>query len=106
MVSPKGILIPLSFKVEFEAINNVVQYDAVLLALQTTKNMNIECLTIYGDYELVIRKIKNQCRAQHPRLRNYENEVWDLIDNFFLAFNIQFFPGKETKWLSHSLDMR
>lgn len=49
---------------------------------------NIECLTVYGDSELVVRKIRNQCQAKHPTLRMYRNEVWDLIDNFFLAFNI------------------
>jgi hypothetical protein len=28
-------------------------------------------------------------------LRSYRNEVWDLIDNFFLAFNISFIPRGE-----------
>lgn len=63
-----------------------------MLGLQTTKNMNIECLTVYGDPELVIRQIKNQCQAKNPRLRTYRNEVWDLIENLFLDFNIQFLP--------------
>jgi hypothetical protein len=28
-------------------------------------------------------------------MRNYRFEVWDLIENFFLAFNIYFFPREE-----------
>jgi hypothetical protein len=28
-------------------------------------------------------------------LRTYRNEVWALIDNFFLAFNISFVPREE-----------
>lgn len=64
--------------------------------------MNIECLTVYGDFELVIRQIKNQCQAKHPRLRTYHNEVWDLIENFFLDFNIQFLP-KELNRIVDSL---
>jgi len=41
---------------------------------------------------LLVKKIRNECWAKHPRLRTYRNDVWDLINNFFLAFNIQFLP--------------
>lgn len=54
--------------------------------------MNIECLTVYGESEMVVRQIRNKCQAKHPRLRMCRNEVWNLIDNFFMAFNIHFFP--------------
>lgn len=54
--------------------------------------MNIEFLIVYGYFELVVKQIKNKCQAKHPRLRTYWNEVWDLIDNFIFAFNVQFLP--------------
>lgn len=88
LVSLEGRLIPLSFKLEFEVTNNMVECEAFLLGLQTTKNLNIGCLTVYGDSEMVVRQIKNQCQSKHPTLRTYQNEVWDFIDNFFVAFNI------------------
>lgn len=34
LVSPEGNLMPLSFKLEFEATNNVAKYEAFLLGLQ------------------------------------------------------------------------
>jgi len=40
LVSPEGSLIPLSFKLEFEA-TNVVEYEALLLGLQSARNLNI-----------------------------------------------------------------
>jgi len=49
------------------------------------------------EIELIVKQIQNQCQAKHPRLRTYRNEVWDLIDNFFMAFNIQFLPREENK---------
>lgn len=64
--------------------------------------MNIEFLSVYGDSELVIRQVRNQCQAKHPRSRTYHNEVWDLIENFFLDFNIQF-PTKEGNIMVDSL---
>jgi hypothetical protein len=44
---------------------------------------------------LIIQQVKNIYRAKHPWLRSYRNEVWDLIDNFFFAFNIAFVPREE-----------
>lgn len=65
-------------------------------------NMNIECLTLHEDFELIVKQIKNQCQDKHPRLKTYQNEVWDLIDNFFLAFNIQFL-SREGNRMANSL---
>lgn len=89
MVSPEGSLIPLSFMMEIEATNNVAEYEEFILGLQEKRNMNIECLIAHGDSKLIVKKIRNQCQDKNPRLRTYQNEVWDLIVNFFLAFNIQ-----------------
>lgn len=84
----EGNLVPFSFKLEFEATNNVAEYEALLLGLQAARNLNIERLTVFGDAELAVKKIKNQCQTKHPRLRAYINEVLDLVDKFFLAFNV------------------
>jgi ribonuclease HI len=94
-VSPYQETIPLSYKLEFEATNNVVEYEALVLGLRAMKDMGIEELSLFGDAEIIIHQIKNIFQAKHPRLRTYRNEVWDLIDNFFLAFNISFIPRKE-----------
>ncbi len=64
LVSPEGIMIPLSFKLKFEETNNVAEYEALLLGLQMTRNMNIECLSVYGDSELVVKQIRDQCQAK------------------------------------------
>lgn len=40
----------------------------------------------------MVKKIRNKCQNKHPILKAYRNEIWDLIENFFLPFNIQFFP--------------
>jgi hypothetical protein len=49
-----------------------------------------------------VHQVKNIYQAKHSRLRTYKNEVWDLIDNLFLAFNISFVP-REDNTLADSL---
>jgi ribonuclease HI len=94
-ISPCQEVISLSYKLEFEVTNNVAEYEALVLGMRAAKEMGIEEITIFGDAELIIQQIRNAYRAHNPRLRNYRNEVWDLIDNFFLAFNISFIPRGE-----------
>jgi hypothetical protein len=65
------------------------------LGLRVTKDMRIEELAVFGDVELIVHQVKNLYQAKHPGLRTYRNEVWDIVDSFFLDFNISFVPREE-----------
>jgi ribonuclease HI len=99
LVSPTQETISLSYKLEFEATNNVAEYEALVLSLRATKDMGIEEISIFGDAELIFHQVRNLYQSKHPRLRSYRNEVWDFIDNFFLASTFHLFQGKKTSWL-------
>jgi ribonuclease HI len=60
--------------------------------LRVENDMGIEEISVFGDAELIVNHIRNIYQAKHLRLRTYKNEVWDLIDSFFLAFIISFIP--------------
>jgi ribonuclease HI len=77
---------------EFETTNNIVEYEALVLGLRTAKDMAIDSLVFFGDSESIINQVKNIYQAKQQRLKQYMNEVWDLVDNFFLEFNISFIP--------------
>jgi ribonuclease HI len=94
-VSPAQETMSLSYKLEFEATNNVAEYEALVLGLRAAKEMGIQEVAVFGDAELVVQQIRNAYQAKHPRLRSYRNEVWDLIDSFFSAFNISFIPREK-----------
>jgi hypothetical protein len=63
--------------------------------LRDAKDMGIKEMSVFGDVELIVHQIKNIYQTKHPWLRSYRNEVWDLVDNFFLDFNISFIPRQE-----------
>jgi ribonuclease HI len=94
-VSPAQETTSLSYKLEFEATNNVAEYEALILGLRAAREMGIQEVAVFGDVELVVQQIRSTYQAKHPRLRSYRNEVWDLIDSFFSAFNISFIPREE-----------
>jgi hypothetical protein len=49
-----------------------------------------------------VHQIRNIYQTKHPRLKDYRNEVWYLINNLFSAFNISFVP-REANTLVDSL---
>jgi hypothetical protein len=73
----------------------VAEYEALILGMRAAKEMGIKEVAVFRDAELIIQKVKNTYQAKHPQLRGYKNEAWDLIDNFFSAFNISFIPREE-----------
>jgi ribonuclease HI len=101
-VSPVQEIISLSYKLEFETTNNVVEYEALVLGLRAEKDMGIEELSMFGDAELIFHQIRNIYQTKHPRLRSYRNEIWDLVDSFFLVFIISFIP-REANAMDDSL---
>jgi hypothetical protein len=46
---------------------------------------------------LIINQVKNIYQDKQQRLKQYKNEVWYLVYNFFLAFNISFIPREENQ---------
>jgi ribonuclease HI len=94
-VSPAQETISLSYKLEFEATNNVAEHEALVLGLSAAREMGIQEIAVFGDAELVVQQVRNAYQAKHPQLRSYRNEVWDLVDSFFSTFNISFIPREE-----------
>jgi ribonuclease HI len=95
LVSPIQEIVSLSYKLEFETTNNVAEYEALVLGLRAAKDMGVEEISIFRDAKLIVHQVRNLYQAKHPRLRSYINEVWDFVDNFFLAFNISFILREE-----------
>ena len=52
--SPEGNVSCYAFHLEFEATNNVVEYEALLLGLNLAKNIGIKISKIISDFDLVV----------------------------------------------------
>ena len=59
IISPSNKIYNIVFRLEFEAPNNVAEYEALFLGLETAKDTDIKMLNIKGDSVLVILQLKN-----------------------------------------------
>ena len=58
--------------------------------LKAAKDLGIQQISVYGDSELVVQQVRNNYQVKQDLLKVYHNEVWDMIDNYFVAFNITY----------------
>jgi ribonuclease HI len=52
-------MVSLSYKLEFEATNNVAEYEALVLGLRDGKDIGIKKISVFGDTKLTINHIRN-----------------------------------------------
>ena len=55
LISPSKENIHLSYKLDFETTNNIAEYEALLLGVKSAKEMEIMCMKIFGDADLIIQ---------------------------------------------------
>jgi ribonuclease HI len=77
-----------SCRLEFE---HTTEYEVVLQGLKKSIDLDIQCLVVFDDSEIVVKKVKNVIHYVYVHLKNYQTEVWNLI-NKFLSFNIISIP--------------
>ena len=91
LVDPKKNKHFLSCRLEFKCTNNTAKYEALVQGLRKAIELKVKNLKVYGDSKILVKKIRNKIHCISPHLKSYQNEVWDLLTNFY-AFNIVSIP--------------
>ena len=66
----------------------MAEYEALLLRLHALKDLGAQKIRVLGDSELVINQVNDSYQTRHPRMRDYRNEVWDMLGNFFMEHTV------------------
>ena len=77
-------LVRLAFSDRYPTTNNIVEYEGCILRLETTLELEIRRMEIFGDSNLVIRHIQSDWNTRDVKLRPYrvylELLVWRFDD--------------------------
>lgn len=71
-----------SYKFTFDCSNNEAEYVALIIGLKILKELKAKWISIYEDSELIIKQVKGEYQAKHPRMRAYHNVVLDILRMF------------------------
>ena len=86
LISHHGDHIPrfvhLAFSDRHPATNNIVEYEACILGLETTLKLEIRQMKVFGDSNLVLRQIKGEWKTRDTKLRPYHTYLELLVGTF------------------------
>ncbi|XP_075654834.1 uncharacterized protein LOC142625004 [Castanea sativa] len=68
MVSPDGITLEKSLRLGFSATNNEVEYEALLVGLNTMQRLGAKAIRAYCDSRLVVGQVLGEYEAKDPRM--------------------------------------
>lgn len=72
----------ISCQLEFECVNNIVEYEALIFRLNKAIGFQVDCIMVIGDLEIISNQVCNTIHFLSPHLKNYQQEVWRLISSF------------------------
>eukprot|EP00253_Pinus_taeda_P035378 PITA_35378 len=82
LVSPKGEKTILTCRLEFDCTNNTVEYEALVQGLY--KAIGLKYPQVFGDSEIVIKRVRNTIHCLSGHLKHYQTLVQDLTSHFIL----------------------
>lgn len=68
---PEGDILKYGVKLQFPAINNEVEYEAILTRLKIAKFMEDKSKILNSDSRLVIGQVKGEYKAKEQRMQKY-----------------------------------
>ncbi|KAL6316726.1 hypothetical protein AAG906_019657 [Vitis piasezkii] len=86
LVSPQGDHIPRSVRLTFPdyhpTTNNIVEYEACILGLETALELGITQMDVLGDSNLVLRQVRGDWKTRDVKLKPYHAYLELLIEKF------------------------
>jgi ribonuclease HI len=87
LVSPIGKIHNLSYRLEFACMNNVTEFESLLLGIENAYNLGCGHLSVFGYSELVVNLVHKIYSPSNKLMKRYTQTIWVLILNL-LSFNI------------------
>ncbi|KAH9319997.1 hypothetical protein KI387_021766, partial [Taxus chinensis] len=68
-----GEPMPLSFILDFECTNNIIEYKALVLGLMTAYALDVRSINIFGDSQLVANQFMGVYQCHNEILKEYKH---------------------------------
>nr|XP_023906115.1 uncharacterized protein LOC112017890 [Quercus suber] len=78
LITPKGSHIPLVIKLNFEATNNMVEYEACIARMESLQELGVKEAEVFGDSTLVIAQAQKCWKVKEEYLKPYQQYLEDL----------------------------
>ena len=87
--SLEGDKLTYKVRLQYQATNNEVEYEALLKGLELAKSIEAESILILGDSQLVMGQVNRTGEAKEERMKKYLEKVMQLVKKFKEANFVQ-----------------
>ncbi|XP_050897564.1 uncharacterized protein LOC127104424 [Lathyrus oleraceus] len=101
ITSPTRFHLSFTTRLCFDCTNNMAEYEACIFGIESTINLKIKILKVYGDSVLVISRIKGDWETRDNKLIPYKKHIMKLIP-YFDEITFHHIPMEEN-WLDNAL---
>ncbi|XP_059658508.1 uncharacterized protein LOC132304809 [Cornus florida] len=82
MSTPKGTKLQQSICLKFPATNNEAEYEALLAGLRLASSLQVRCLKVFSDSQLVINQVTGQYHPKEEKMKAYKEAVENVVRGF------------------------
>ncbi|XP_071704233.1 uncharacterized protein [Rutidosis leptorrhynchoides] len=82
LVSPAGKEFTYALHFEFSMTNNEAEYEALLAGLRLARDLNIQHLKAYVDFQIVANQVTGTFEVRCPTIQQYLAKLKELIEQF------------------------
>ncbi|XP_019708778.1 uncharacterized protein [Elaeis guineensis] len=103
VANPDRVIVEYALRFDFNATNNVVEYEALIAGLRIIRKLDAEKVKVFFDSQLIMNQVQGEYEAKDLRIARYLNKIKDLSQDF-KKIDIQRIPKSEnaqTDALSH-----
>ena len=75
LISPEKVIIEKSLRLDFSAINNKTEYEAVLIGMTMVQRMGGKSVKLFSNSRLVVGQVKGEFEAKDERMQGYLSQV-------------------------------
>ncbi|XP_030963996.1 uncharacterized protein LOC115985174 [Quercus lobata] len=87
--SPEGDKLRHKVRLQYQATNNEVEYEALFKGLELAKSVEAKSIFVLGDSQLVMGQVNGMYEAKEERMRKYLSRVMCLMKRFEKAKFVQ-----------------
>ncbi|XP_030958282.1 uncharacterized protein LOC115980140 [Quercus lobata] len=87
--SPEGDKLKHKVRLQYQATNNEVEYEALLKGLELAKSVEAKSICVMGDSQLIMGQVNGTYEAKEERMKKYLGRVMRLVKRFEKADFVQ-----------------
>ncbi|XP_059670865.1 uncharacterized protein LOC132316401 [Cornus florida] len=80
--TPESTKLQQSICLKFPATNNEAEYEALLTGLRLASSLQVRCLKVFSDSQIVINQVTGQYHSKEERMKAYKEAVENVAQGF------------------------